>query len=99
MNEREELREMLGLAHAFELAAVVEVFDRPTGKVQALEPEIIQVNSRDLDKLTTTWPWPSAWPNTNPKDRSDSRSGISLPRTWSAWFRRVRRRAGGDLPS
>lgn len=54
MCEQEELREMLGLAHAFELAAVVEVFDEADlEKAQALDPEIIQVNSRDLDKLTT----------------------------------------------
>jgi len=54
MSEQEELREMLGLAMAFELAAVVEVFDEADlEKAQALDPEIIQVNSRDLDTLTT----------------------------------------------
>ncbi len=54
MSEKEELREMLGLAMAFGLATVVEVFDEADlDKVQDLEPEIIQVNSRDLDKLTT----------------------------------------------
>ncbi|MFZ5428559.1 MAG: indole-3-glycerol-phosphate synthase [Thermodesulfobacteriota bacterium] len=54
MSEKEELREMLGLAMAFDLAAVVEVFDEADlEKAQDLDPEIIQVNSRDLDKLTT----------------------------------------------
>ena len=50
---QDELREMLGLATAFELTAVVEVFDEADlEKVQALQPEILQVNSRDLDTLT-----------------------------------------------
>ena len=54
MSSREELREMLGLASAFELACVVEVFDEADlEKVQSLDPEIVQVNSRDLDTLTT----------------------------------------------
>lgn len=54
MSEKEELREMLGLAMAFELAAVVEVFDEADlEKIADLDPEIVQVNSRDLDKLTT----------------------------------------------
>ncbi|WP_243360109.1 indole-3-glycerol-phosphate synthase [Fundidesulfovibrio terrae] len=54
MSTQEELREMLGLGMAFELQAVVEVFDEADlEKAQALDPEIIQVNSRDLDKLTT----------------------------------------------
>lgn len=54
MCDKDELREMLGLAMAFDLAAVVEVFDEADlDKVQDLDPEIIQVNNRDLDKLTT----------------------------------------------
>ncbi|WP_243312448.1 indole-3-glycerol-phosphate synthase [Fundidesulfovibrio agrisoli] len=54
MCEAEELRAMLGLAEAFGLACVVEVFDEADlNKVEPLEPEIIQVNNRDLDKLTT----------------------------------------------
>lgn len=53
MCPREDLREMLGLAAAFELAAVVEVFDEADlEKAQALEPDIIQVNNRDLDTLS-----------------------------------------------
>ncbi|MFP5239755.1 MAG: indole-3-glycerol phosphate synthase TrpC [Acidobacteriota bacterium] len=54
MCEAEELREMLGLAQAFGLACVVEVFDEADlDKVEPLEPEIIQVNNRDLDTLKT----------------------------------------------
>ncbi|WP_243439571.1 indole-3-glycerol-phosphate synthase [Fundidesulfovibrio soli] len=54
MSEADELRAMLGLAEAFGLACVVEVFDEADlDKVEPLEPEIIQVNNRDLDKLTT----------------------------------------------
>jgi indole-3-glycerol phosphate synthase len=54
MSEKEELREMLGLAMAFGLAAVVEAFDEADlEKIADLDPEIVQVNSRDLDKLTT----------------------------------------------
>lgn len=54
MSTQDELREMLGLAMAFELAAVVEVFDEADlEKVLPLDPEIIQVNNRDLDTLTT----------------------------------------------
>lgn len=54
MSEAEELREMLGLAQAFGLHCVVEVFDEADlDKIEPLEPEIIQVNNRDLDTLTT----------------------------------------------
>jgi len=54
MCDQEELREMLGLGMAFDLPAVVEVFDEADlDKAQALDPDIIQVNSRDLDTLTT----------------------------------------------
>jgi indole-3-glycerol phosphate synthase len=54
MSTREELREMMGLGMAFELQSVVEVFDEADlEKVMELDPEIVQVNSRDLDKLTT----------------------------------------------
>jgi indole-3-glycerol phosphate synthase len=48
-----ELRDLLALAQAFDLAVVVEVFDASDlEKAQGVSPDIIQVNNRDLDKLT-----------------------------------------------
>ncbi len=54
MLEAAELRELLALAQVFDLACVVEVFDEADlDKALPLDPEIIQVNNRDLDTLTT----------------------------------------------
>lgn len=54
MLEEDELDEMIDLAQVLGLAAVVEVFDEDDlAKALACEPEIIQVNNRDLDTLTT----------------------------------------------
>jgi indole-3-glycerol phosphate synthase len=53
MLNSKELRDLLALAQAFDLAAVVEVCDvRDLEKAQGVSPDIIQVNNRDLDTLT-----------------------------------------------
>lgn len=49
-----ELAHLLALAQAVDLACVVEVCDEDDlEKAQGVSPDIIQVNNRDLDKLTT----------------------------------------------
>jgi len=54
MVSEEELEELIALSQVFGLTTVVEVFDEDDlEKAQELSPDIIQVNNRDLDKLTT----------------------------------------------
>lgn len=53
MLKPKELREVFAVCQAMGLAAVVEVFDLDDlDKAQSLSPDIIQVNNRDLDRLT-----------------------------------------------
>ena len=53
MSRARELGTLMAVCQAFGLTAVVEVFNEADlERAQAVSPDIIQVNNRDLDKLT-----------------------------------------------
>ena len=89
----DELDEMIDLAQVFGLSAVVEVFDEDDlAKALACDPEIIQVNNRDLSTCPGHRPerLPQPHSREGPKTNSGSAPAASPPpKTRPGWWRQA----------